>query len=171
MFGVDIHLCAVDKVVDLGVSGFQFSNFWPLVNKIFTTRGQNTSTNNYLASYCLNGTHGNEAFCQAPGSIAGATCGSPIVFAVPASPSAAAMCQSSQACQSVQPSDPNFAMFLVKEFVCLTDTQVGSISGVVYTYAACYLALALNRTDLTGSPVADQVHTLVSQLLAAGACE
>ncbi|CAN8030907.1 unnamed protein product [Ixodes persulcatus] len=61
-------------------------------------------------------------------------------------------------------------MFLVKEFVCLTDTQVGSISGVVYTYAACYLALALNRTDLTGSPVADQVHTLVSQLLAAGAC-
>ncbi|CAN7939544.1 unnamed protein product, partial [Ixodes hexagonus] len=76
--------CAIDKILAPGINSYQFINFYPLVAEIFMSRGQNPSTNNYLASYCLNGSHGDEAFCQVPETIADATCGTPIVFAVPA---------------------------------------------------------------------------------------
>ncbi|CAN7950651.1 unnamed protein product, partial [Ixodes pacificus] len=76
--------CAIDKIAAFGFNGYLFTNFYPITAEIFERTLQNLTALDYLASYCLNGSHADEEFCQVDPSIQDSTCGTPIVFQVPA---------------------------------------------------------------------------------------
>lgn len=163
-------MCAIDKMAAFGFNGYLFTNFYPTTAELFKRTGQDLTALDYLASYCLDGSHAGEVFCEVDQSIQDSTCDTPIVFQVPAPRPDESMCEPNEACQGVQPTDPTFSRLLSDEFVCLVNLQPMIKSMIVYNDVTCYLSQLLNQTDLTGYPVKDQVETLKSQLLAATVC-
>ncbi|EEC11797.1 hypothetical protein IscW_ISCW009488 [Ixodes scapularis] len=110
----------------------------------------------FLASYCVNGAHADDLFCQVDPKINDATCGTPIVLQVLAPQPDGTM--------------PTFSKLLVDQFVCIVSFQSPDISEGIYKGIACYLGQVLQETDLTGYAVRDQVEIVKSQLLTVGGC-
>ncbi|XP_042150443.1 uncharacterized protein LOC8033409 [Ixodes scapularis] len=162
--------CALDKILDFGFNGYQFTDLYPLAKGIFGMGGEDLSALDFLASYCVNGAHADDLFCQVDPKITDATCGTPIVLQVLAPQPDGTMCEQSEACTSVLPTDPTFSKLLVDQFVCIVSFQSPDISEGIYKGIACYLGQVLEETDLTGYAVRDQVETVKSQLLTVGGC-
>ncbi|KAM7295967.1 uncharacterized protein ISCGN_021182 [Ixodes scapularis] len=163
-------MCAIDKIAAFGFNGYLFTNFYPIIDEIFERTFQNLTALDYLASYCLNGSHADEEFCQVDPSIQETTCGTPIEFQVPAPQPDESMCEPNEACQGVPPTDPTFGRLISDEFVCLVNLQPIMKNVVVYNDVACHLTQLLNQTDLTKYPVEDQLETVKSQLTAVSIC-
>uniref|UniRef100_A0A4D5RK53 Putative secreted protein n=1 Tax=Ixodes scapularis TaxID=6945 RepID=A0A4D5RK53_IXOSC len=163
-------MCVIDKMAAFGFNGYLFTNFYPTIAELFKRTGQNLTTLDYLASYCLDGANAPQLFCEVDPSIEDSACGTPIVFQVPAPQPDENMCEPNEACQSVPPTNPTFSRLLSDEFVCLVNLQPMMTSMIVYNDVGCYLSKLLNQTDYTGYPVTDQVETVQSQLLAATVC-
>ncbi|KAM7295971.1 uncharacterized protein ISCGN_021186 [Ixodes scapularis] len=163
-------MCVIDKMAAFGFNGYLFTNFYPTIAELFKRTGQNLTTLDYLASYCLDGSSALQVFCEVDPSIEDSACGTPIVFQVPAPQPDESMCEPNEACQGVPPTDPTFSRLLSDEFVCLVNLQPMTTSMIVYNDVGCYLSQLLNQTDYTRYPVTDQVETVHSQLLAATVC-
>lgn len=162
--------CALDKMLAFGFNGYQFTDLYPLTAGIFGMGGQDLTALDFLASYCVDGSNADDAFCQVDPSIGDATCGTPIVLQVLAPTPDGSMCEQSEACTSVLPTEPTFIKLLVDQFVCIVNLLSPAISEGIYKGIACYLGQVLSQTDLTGYAVRDQVETVTSQLLTAGGC-
>ncbi|XP_042150725.1 uncharacterized protein LOC120841415 [Ixodes scapularis] len=125
-------MCVIDKMAAFGFNGYLFTNFYPTIAELFKRTGQNLTTLDYLASYCLDGSSALQVFCEIDPSIEDSACGTPIVFQVPAPQPDESMCEPNEACQGVPPTDPTFSRLLSDEFVCLVNLQPMTTSMIVY---------------------------------------